>query len=993
VSVCHGDLTREHSDDLVSSTRVELAPRELASADSPSRSNKSIAAIDGGRRSVAAVTLRGADGAVPSNEREQYAWGFVRGLLSGLFFGASIACKQPGVLDFAAAFVVLGVATLRAPRENRRGHLSLGLGLALGGALPMTLFAAYYAAKGAYADFVYYALTYNTKVYVPEVPVGERWSRMADPFTLAWAHVPEVLVFGGIAACLGLLALRPRSTAARHAPLLPWVFLGWTAAGIVSTGLSGRAFSHYSAQVAPGLCLACGWTAARLFAVARAPKRSILLRVCAALALLAAAFGLVRDSVQRIRKLTSDDPFMIEIGRLVAAQTGKSDRIFVWGYSPNLYPFAHRLPASRFLYTNFLTGLIPWTNLDPFIDTSYAVTPRAWAQLADDFKRHPPAVIVDTGGLQGYLKYPFHDQPLLHQLVERDFAEVAAGRSLSNGFHVYRRLEPPSTTALASSIPLNARVQIRGLNNTHYGRAPQLLVEAPAGARRIELYADSHAIAAVSSPLGQEVQVAFNVDHLRAGANAIRAVVTSPTGRSVSAAFDFAEYAGKLAAAPLTGPLLQIESQHFPPILAYHPFGDITRSPLHPNTWRLDAPVRLEYQCPENLSRVSFLHGPYPETRGKSDGYDLLVSLEDEAGQSLLLHQHRLLPRTVGADQRPQAVTLDLPPHRASRLIFRFLPGKNEEPDFDWIYFGQLTGICAGPILLMGDRPVLPLSGVSSDHQRMEQHENGTWIAHAPSRLEWVRPAELSALTIVYGMEDGSYTAPEGHSDGVDFALELIEADGTRHSLFNRALTPFNHPEHRGAQKARVEIPAKIAGKLVLTVGPGPRDDQSWDWAYIGKITCEGPGPNIVINEERELMPISSRTVDATGAPSKYDGENRWGAHADAELVYERPADLMRVTFQYGLAESAARDENGKRRSDGVDAVVEFTPSGGPSRELFRRHLDPFANPEDAGTQTSTIELPHYVAGRLIFRLTPGPSGNNAYDWGYWGLFHGEVVK
>lgn len=919
--------------------------------------------------------------------------GFLNGLPMGLMFGASFLCKQPGLFDFFVVWILIAFRAIAAPDE-RRALLRFWLGGAVGAAAPVLAFIVYFAAHDAIPDLVYYAYTFNTRIYIPEVPQSERLAAMIAPFDLAWRHTPAAFAFGIAGAIVALVSVfRALRQSPAAFPLLPWLALGASAAGILATGLSGRTFSHYSAQVAPGLSLACGWCVSQLLQLTRSHARRHAHWAVVA-ALIVAAVGLARDCWRRAGELQPQDLFPLRIGHTIAAHTKPSDHLFVWGYYPELYFFSERLPATRFIYTNYVTGMIAWTNLDPFVDTAYGISPGAWTQLAADLDRRPPAMIVDTSGSRSYSKFPLHDQPLLWDLIQREFAQVAVRSPVTHGMRLFKRLTPIPDSAKLPAAVFDPKVVLSGVHEYRRNEPPRLQVLAPAGASRVEVYAGDRLVAQLDHPVGEDVEVIFFVDPSLPETAQLRAILSYPDRHAISAPFDFRQFAVSTLARPIQGPRLTLKDIAIAPSAADLALGELARSDEQPDTWRMDTPETLEYPLPANLRSVSFVHGPYSASRGLSDGYDLVVDLVDEANHRTELHRHRLQPRTLAADQVPQHVTLSLPAaHAGGRLIFRFLPGPQSNPDYDWIYFGQLRGETHGPAIRIGSDVLLPAAGASGK-EPLKTNLNGTWLAHAPARVEWPRPLHLSALNIHYGIEEGAYTAPNGHTDGVAFILELIDEQQQVHPLFSRTLTPFNHPEHRGEQTTRVELPPKLSGTLILRTDAGPNNDASWDWAWIGALQAEGYGPPIVISPTRELLPISSYTVDPNGDPSKRNGPADWGAHADAQLVYNRPLDLTRVTFRYGLADGAGRDESGQQRSDGAEMIVSFAPSsGGPAVELFRRTLDPFHNPSDLGEQISSIDLPPFESGRLFFRLSPGPHNNNAFDWGFWGRFDGESLR
>jgi hypothetical protein len=62
----------------------------------------------------------------------------------------------------------------------------------------------------------------------------------------------------------------------------------------------------------------------------------------------------------------------------IREHSSPEEPIFVWGYYPELYVLAPRPPASRYSNTNYLTGMLPWENHQPGVDTSEHVVEGAW---------------------------------------------------------------------------------------------------------------------------------------------------------------------------------------------------------------------------------------------------------------------------------------------------------------------------------------------------------------------------------------------------------------------------------------------------------------------------------------------------------------------------------------------------------------------------------------------------------------------------------------
>ena len=88
--------------------------------------------------------------------------------------------------------------------ERRPELLKMSGGTALGIAGPLGLVVAYFVYHEAYADYIYYAFTFNTEVYLPEVPFWERMRCIRMPFVMAWENVATIGLLG-VAGGIALL--------------------------------------------------------------------------------------------------------------------------------------------------------------------------------------------------------------------------------------------------------------------------------------------------------------------------------------------------------------------------------------------------------------------------------------------------------------------------------------------------------------------------------------------------------------------------------------------------------------------------------------------------------------------------------------------------------------------------------------------------------------------------------------------------------------------
>ncbi len=116
------------------------------------------------------------------------------------------------------------------------------------------------------------------------------------------------------------------------------------------------------------------------------------------------------------------------IGTWLKEHSHPDETLFVWGFATGIYFHSHLKPASRFLWTDLLTGKIPGSDLsnDPQFDTSSFVRPEAWQALWEDFAKHKPTYIVDTApaNIHNYAKYSLKKYPELNSWIAENYQKI-----------------------------------------------------------------------------------------------------------------------------------------------------------------------------------------------------------------------------------------------------------------------------------------------------------------------------------------------------------------------------------------------------------------------------------------------------------------------------------------------------------------------------------------------------------------------------------------
>lgn len=104
-------------------------------------------------------------------------------------------------------------------------------------------------------------------------------------------------------------------------------------------------------------------------------------------------------------------------------------------------------------------------------------------------------------------------------------------------------------------------------------------------------------------------------------------------------------------------------------------------------------------------------------------------------------------------------------------------------------------------------------------------------------------------------------------------------------------------------------------------------------------------------------------------------------AHAPSELHFAVPAGASRL--QAGFAMDP-RSYSKETQTDGVEVEIYEQEAGGLRRRLYHRLLRPATEAGDRGPQKVELTGLNVPDGVLVLRVSPGPTGNAAYDWFYW---------
>ena len=401
--------------------------------------------------------------------RRQGDGGFRLAALAGLLAGVAFLCRQnAGILAPAMVAADLVTSGARLPwRLRLRRPLVLAAGFA---ALPL-LTVMVYGALGELEAFLFCFHGYNVNFYIAASRVTtERlllapWTAITN-FLVPVATVATLGLAGMGAVLLGPLRFRrasPEQGAARLATLV----LALSVFAGLFTGL--RFFAHYFALALPFWAALGGWFVGVKMRGAR-PAHAL-----AAALLVLTALGLevgrrpwwdtlarTKEWVVSGRILEAADPLAwprrdglsTAAARYIRENSSPRDRVFVWGMRPHVPVYARRLPATRFVTSTFLAGVVPWERLEPEDGTADWIVPGAWDLFMADMERERPLFIVDAGydHMFGHGAHSPDHYPLLGDLLTRDYEQVKTFGEIDR-LVLWRRKRDEASAPLTSEYP------------------------------------------------------------------------------------------------------------------------------------------------------------------------------------------------------------------------------------------------------------------------------------------------------------------------------------------------------------------------------------------------------------------------------------------------------------------------------------------------------------------------------------------------------------
>ncbi len=350
-------------------------------------------------------------------ERDSPGWAVATGALGA----AALLCKQVALFN-----VLLFIAWVlwRGPRRwLLSGLVLVGLGLAL------LLVVGYFLASGAGSEFYDCVIGYNLS-YASRVPLAEYPTAFGKVFAhLLVTFLPIVLLAAASAMGMAVRLFLPRASA--RDPVV-FVFL-WLAAASLATATGGQFFPHYFITTLPPVCLIAGAglatsTRGIRSARGRVAVPALIVVACIAYGLWSAPWYYFKvGGPGKCRLIYGDqNPFgeALAVSKFLAENTPPDAPIFVAGSEPEIYYYAQRRCAGRYIFIFPLLTPFPGVN-------------ERQQEALDELRRELPSMIVTVptpASLRHFPNTPPYYLDGVDNLLASSY-EVVAVLPFNDGLH------------------------------------------------------------------------------------------------------------------------------------------------------------------------------------------------------------------------------------------------------------------------------------------------------------------------------------------------------------------------------------------------------------------------------------------------------------------------------------------------------------------------------------------------------------------------------
>jgi hypothetical protein len=289
------------------------------------------------------------------------------------------------------------------------------LWFAVGCATPLVATILRFAVAGELSTFWYYLVVYNRDLYL--APYGDTYERVFKDYlnqNRVLFGIALVVLGAGVASVVAR-AHRLRGTAERYdrQGFEITVFFALTVSALLANS-SLRGWGHYFLQVVPWGGLALGVVAQRFAGPLRGVRGAIAMLLVFAPAFYFVASGWKENETRFEAERTRGAGWQANTEAALCAYVDKvskpTDSMFAWGFFAQAYINCKRFPASRYVFTTFPAGIVPWDGGSTPEVMEKRTVPGSREILLAELEASKPPVIVDAPASmlhKSMLQFPF----------------------------------------------------------------------------------------------------------------------------------------------------------------------------------------------------------------------------------------------------------------------------------------------------------------------------------------------------------------------------------------------------------------------------------------------------------------------------------------------------------------------------------------------------------------------------------------------------------
>lgn len=321
-------------------------------------------------------------------------------VLSGLLFGVAIMVKQSVAVHPAVVLFYI-IVDARRRRASLKAFLRDAALLSAACALAPIVLLAHAAQQGTLGQLYYYCITYNRQIHLRPT---SKFLEIATTFFFRFGEgtafvICSVLLIGAAVPYVirrwnAWRVSRSAWAVVRGFGVRQYLALHFVSALFTATAMY-RFFPHYYLQASPFMAICVGIVLKPLFRRSVVAARAM---VVAFMGCLLVGAGLGTYFGEKIDGRVSHDRTVQDLGRVIAATTSPDDKIFVWGFSPWIYEYSHRRPAGRYVFSTYVTGMVPWYWQKLDVERT-RIVPGSMEALIGDLDREKPAIVIDAGSV------------------------------------------------------------------------------------------------------------------------------------------------------------------------------------------------------------------------------------------------------------------------------------------------------------------------------------------------------------------------------------------------------------------------------------------------------------------------------------------------------------------------------------------------------------------------------------------------------------------